>query len=123
MWIGKGVGQELKGAWEHAKKGADTWNDVSDCDFELKYGNKVWNWGGYKDGVNTIDAWVQTSGSGAGYGTRASSIAVTFYWLNSKGELEEEDINFNYQLKWSIPPWYWPWHCDSDKYDVQNSYS
>jgi len=114
VWIGKGVGTELKGAWEYAKKGADTWNDVSDCDFELKYGGKKWNWGGYRDNVNTVDAWVQTVGSGSGSGDRDST-AITWTWSIDSKTLEV-DTNFNYKFAWSAED-----TCPSDKYDVQQT--
>jgi hypothetical protein len=109
-----GVGKKLEGAWEHAKKGADAWNDVSDCDFELKYGGKVWNWGGFRDNVNTVDAWEQTPNSGGGYGRRDST-AITWIWSTGT-KILEVDTNFNYKLNWSAAN-----TCPSDKYDVQST--
>ncbi|MEW6103287.1 MAG: hypothetical protein AB1630_05650 [bacterium] len=43
-WIGIGVGHTLSGAWSYVNKGAKVWNDVSDCNFELKHGGFRPNW-------------------------------------------------------------------------------
>jgi len=115
-WIGHFVPEEIEiRAEEYAKKGAEAWNDVSDCDFELKYGGKTWRWGGYYDGVNTIDAWILTAGTGAGTGSRGADAAITWNWF-SGSQILETDTNFDYRLKWAAAD-----SCPTDRYDIQST--